>query len=160
MGETTTSTNARFTALNLLRDAGFAVRYRENGNAPDVRLAMIEDIAGYLRRRTPNGEESLIVNNSEDHWFIASREGLKPSPFMHIAFEAGHTWDPHFVSVSNKEVRQAREDDKFANAIHCVENIMLNFCAGQRTQAEKEQRRRNRQTSRVPSFGTSLDFMA
>lgn len=157
MGETMSNISARFTALSLLRDAGFAVRYRDNGNAPDVRLAMIEDIAGYLRRRTPSGEESVIVNDDEC-WFIASRDGLKPSAFMHIAFEAGYTWDPHFVSVSNKEIRQPREDDKFANAIHCVENIMLNFCAGQRTQADKDRRRRH-VPRHEPRSTSSMSYM-
>lgn len=115
-------------AVGLLRQAGFTVSHRDHGNSPDVRLALIERIAGQLRRRAPSGDEALGVNDAADRWLIASRSEIKDSAFLHIAFEAGYTWDTHFVSVANKEVRQPREDDKFANAMHCVENIVYNFC--------------------------------
>lgn len=141
MGEKSNTVLSRFTSLDILREAGFRAIYRDNGNSPDVRLAMIEHIAGYLRRRTTTGQESIAVSNDESDWMIASREGIRESPFMHIALEAGYTWDKHFVSVSNKEVRQPREDDKFANIMHCVENIVLNFCAGQSTPEEMAKRR-------------------
>lgn len=140
MGEKSNTVLSRFTSLDILREAGWKPLYRDNGNSPDVRLAMIENIAGYLRRRTTSGQESIAISNNESDWLIASREGVRESAFMHIAMEAGYCWDKHFVSVSNKEVRQPREDDKFANVMHCVENMVLNFCAGQLSGLDRAER--------------------
>ena len=95
-------------------------------------------LSGYLRRRTTSGEEAIAVNNDPSRWLVASHEGLKESAFLHIALEAGYVWDKHFVSVSSKEIKHPREDDKFANVMHCVENIILNFCAGHLSQAERD----------------------
>jgi hypothetical protein len=142
MGEKDQSVSPRFTSMEILRKSGFQPSYRDNGNAPDVRLALIETIAGLLRRRTMTGEESFAVNDEPSMWLLASRDGIKESPFLHIALEAGYCWDKHFVSVSNKEVRQPSEDDKFSNVMHCVENIILNFCAGPFSPADRDARLR------------------
>lgn len=128
-GEKDGSAKSRFTSLDILRRAGFKASYRDNGNAPDVRLALIESLTAYLHK-TINGEPALGISDDPEDWLVCSREGVTESQFLHIAFEAGYTWDKHFVSVSNKELRQPQEDDKFANAMHCVENILLNFCSG------------------------------
>lgn len=142
MGDKFSLAGQRFTSMELLRKAIGPVQYRDNGNAADVRLALIESLSGLLRTRTVTGEESLAVNDDPSRWLLATQDGVKESPFLHIAFEAGYTWDKHFVSVSSKEVKQPREDDKFANVMHCVENIILNFCAGQLSEAEKVEKRR------------------
>jgi hypothetical protein len=149
MGDKSSLAGTRFTSMEILRKAIGPVHYRDNGNAADVRLALIESLSGYLRRRTLTGEESLAVNDDASHWLIASREGTRESPFLHIAFEAGYVWDPHFVSVSSKEVKQPREDDKFSNVMHCVEDIVLNFCAGQLSEAEKDEKRRQYRASQA-----------
>ena len=140
MGDKEAAISVRYTAMALLREAGFRPTYWDTGNAADVRLALIESIAGYLRRRGPNGVESFAVNNDPAKWLSVSRDDVKEMAFMHIALEAGYVWDKHFVSVSNKEVRQPIEDDKFANAMHCLENIVLNFCAGQMSQQARDRR--------------------
>ncbi len=138
-GEKIAATSGRFTGIDVLRKkAGITAQWRDNGNAPDVRIAMIENISGYLRRRNAKGDESLAVNNDPSRFLIVSKEDdRRESPLVHHAFEGGYTWDEHFVSVSNKELRQPREDDKFANVMHCIENIELNFCAGQKTADER-----------------------
>jgi hypothetical protein len=141
MGEQQQSLRGRYTPLDILRRHGFSARWRDNGNSPDVRLAMIENIASYLRRRNGGGEECIGVNNAADRFIIDSRDEHRDSPFVHHAFAGGYTWDPHFTSVANKELRQPYEDDKFANVMHAIENIELNFCAGQQTQAEQDTRR-------------------
>lgn len=138
-GDKSTLTTARFTSLDIVRRAIGPTSYRDNGNAADVRLGLIESLSGYLRRRTTTGEESIAVNDDPTRWLIASHEGVKESAFLHIALEAGYVWDKHHVSVSSKEIKQPREDDKFANVMHCVENIILNFCAGQVSEAERDQ---------------------
>ena len=140
MGDKLAQTGIRYTSLDILRRHGFQAIYRDNGNAPDVRLALIENIAGYLRRRNSKGDESIAVNTETNRFYIATRDGVRESPFVHHAF-FGFTWDPHFTSVSNKEVRQPHEDDKYANVMHALEDIELNFCAGQRSEAEREQQR-------------------
>lgn len=134
-----------FSSLDILEEAGFRAIYRDHGNSPDVRLSLIENISGLLRRRTPDGNESIAVNDDPSRWLVADHEGVKESPFLHIAMEAGYCWDKYFVSVANKEVRQPHEDDKFANVMHCVENIVLNFCAGQLSEAEQDRREEKRQ---------------
>ncbi len=144
MGEKLQQAGARYTALDVLRKkAGIIAKWRDNGNAPDVRLAMIENLSSYMRKRNARGEESFAVSTDESRFIITGRaEDTRLSPFVHHACEGGYVWDPHFVSVSNKEVKQPREDDKFANAMHCLENIELNFCAGLRTAEERDQRER------------------
>lgn len=140
MGDKANALSTRFTSLDILRDAIGTVHYRDNGNASDVRLALIESLSGQLRRRTTTGDESIAVNNDPSRWLKASHDGVKESAFMHIAMEAGYTWDPHFVSVSSKEIKQPREDDKYANVVHCVEDIILNFLAGRPSEEEREAR--------------------
>jgi hypothetical protein len=141
MGEKSSTMAARYTPMEILRRAIGPVIYRDNGNAHDVRLGLIESLSGYLRRRTSSGEESIAVNDDASQWLVASREGIKESAFLHIALEAGYTWDKHFVSVSSKEVKKPQEDDKFANVVHCVENIILNFCAGRESEEAADERR-------------------
>lgn len=158
MGDKSSLAGSRFTSMDILRRAVGDVEYRDNGNAADVRLALIESLAGYLRRRTPTGEESIAVNDDTSRWLIATHEGVKESAFLHIAFEAGYVWDKHFVSVSSKEVKQPREDDKFSNVMHCVENIVLNFCAGQPSQAERDERRRKIRAQQAATDSEGTDF--
>lgn len=157
MGDKSTATTARYTLLNKLRRAGIKLKSRENANAPDVRLAMIEEISGYLRRRNSRGDDQIGVNSNPDMWLRATSEGVTPYPFLHFGFEGGAVWSEHFVSVSNKQVRVMREDDKFANAMHCVENLMLNFCVNKPTDEETEERQRRARESEAsaPVGGTA-----
>lgn len=128
MGETqSTATRANVTDI-LKRDLDVQPRCNPDGNAPDVRLAAIEHLGVLLRHRSPNGSESFLINTDETKFLIVNKEGPRESAFVHHALEAGYIWDDHFVSVSNKELRRPKEDDKFANAMHCIENIYLNFC--------------------------------
>jgi hypothetical protein len=161
MGEKTNMLGQRYTALDIVRQSIGPIVYRDNGNAHDVRLALIESLSGYLRRRTTTGDESIAVNDDLSHWLVASHEGIKESAFLHIALEAGYCWDKFFASGSNKEVTQPREDDTFAIVGHCVVNLRLNFCAGRQSQQEMERERakmRERQTtqSTSPSDWTAM----
>lgn len=155
VGTPQTLTRSSFSTLDILKAAGFKARYQERGNSPDVRLALIEDLAAYLRR-----VDSLTVNDDLTHWLLVSKDGQKLSPLAHIAFEAGYTWDKYFVSVGSKEVRQPTEDDKFANVMHCVENIVLNFCTGQPTQdALAKRARQTRGEPAEPMTPSAMDYM-
>ena len=140
MGETKDGGDVqiRQTLLQTIRRAGVKFQVNDTANAPDVQLAMIEEIGGLLRRRTATREECLGVNVDPARWLTASHEGLAPLPFVAYAFEGGYTWDKHKISISHKEVRQPTEDDKYANAMHCVENIVLNFCVGRQSADERD----------------------
>lgn len=130
--------STRHTPLDVIHELlGVRLRSRENGNAPDVRLAMIEQMASYMRRRNPNGHEAFAVNNDDSMFLIANKEGVRESPFVHHALEGGYVWSEHFVSVQNKEIRQAIDDDKFSNVMHCVGNICLNFCQPAEARAQR-----------------------
>lgn len=117
------------TMAKKLRSAGFRLHSQENANNPNVQLSMIEHIAGMLRQRTVTREECIGINADPSRWLSISRDGVSQQAFMRFAFEGGYTWSKNFVSVSHKELRQPVEDDKYANAMHCLENIVLNFVA-------------------------------
>ena len=139
MGETKSTTSGRHTLLGFLRDAGFKVVWRENANAPDVQLAMIEEIGAMLRRRTAAREEALLINKDPQRWLSASMNGsFKQTPFLAFAFEGGFVWNDLGISVSNTPVRRPYDDDEYSNAMRCVENLVLNFCAGRVSQDERD----------------------
>jgi hypothetical protein len=131
----------RFTGINLLREAGFKPMYREDGNSPDVVVAVIERLAAYMRRRSLGGDESLGVNIDKEHWLKASKEGIEPCQFIAQGFESGYVWDEHMISVGSNEVRQPHSDDWFEHGMRCAEAIELNFGAEQMTQAERDRRK-------------------
>lgn len=132
---------ARYTLVKILREAGFTPFWQDNSNSHDVQLAMIETLSTALRRRTTAREEALQINADPARWLIAEDGTERRQPFMSFAFEGGYVWDTHKVSVANKELRQPRSDDEYANVMRCVENLMLNFVAGQRTDEERERLR-------------------
>ena len=72
---------------------------------------------------------------------VATRDELKPQPFMAFAFEGGYVWDEEMISVAHKRIKRAHEDDHYANAMRCVENILLTFFVHQPSEAERIQRR-------------------
>jgi hypothetical protein len=140
MGET--AGTLRYTLVNLLREAGFESVWRQSTNAHDVQLAMIEHLAALLRRRTVQREEALAINADTSRWLSASSDGtLKAVPFLAYAFEGGYVWDPHFVSVSNKQMRQPFEDDEYCNVLRAVQSLLLNFFASQKSEYERDQDR-------------------
>lgn len=130
MGDKSEGHQPRFTMLRILQQSGIRVQWRDTANAPDVRVALIDQMSGLLRKRAPNREECIGVNNDPERWIMASREGIQEAPFLAYAFEGGYTWSKHFVSVAHKTLKQPMEDDHYANAMHCAENILLNFCGG------------------------------
>lgn len=132
---------------NILRERGRLKPVSHfDGNSPIVRVQAIENLSGYMRRRNVSGDEAFGVSNDEHRFLInEGKDGQRLSPIVHHAAGGGYTWDEEFKSSSNKEVRRPRDDDKFANIMHCVENIELNFLAGQKTpqELEDDQKRRD-----------------
>jgi hypothetical protein len=113
----------RFTALDLLRDAGLKPRSKANATAPDVREAVIQNLATLMRRY-----RGFTVNRDPTRWLTVSKDVTKQSKSLVDALEGSYVWDEHFVSVSNKTVRKPKSDQWLDGWMRCVENIALNFC--------------------------------
>jgi len=139
-GANIATNGSRFTSLQILRMAKYNPIFRDGANAHDVQLALLEQLAGYMRRRNLTGDESFGINNDPTRWVTADRDGIEQEPFMAHAFEASAVWDEHLVSVGNHSVRQMHEDDMFANAIHAVQSVEINFCAERPTQQDRDKR--------------------
>jgi len=58
--------------VSILREFGWHPAWRENSNAPDVRIATIDRIAGHMRRRSDDGEEAFGVNDNASRWLRVS----------------------------------------------------------------------------------------
>jgi hypothetical protein len=150
---------ARYTPATILREAGLRPRSRENGNAPDVRVAMIEQIGALMRRRAGSGQ-AFLINSTPAQWLMASHALVKQTKLFVDGCEGSYVWDPNYVSVASKTVRQPLFDQWLDGWQRCLENIVLNFCAGQKTAQERiAQRRRVMPRGQKPP-GTSMDFMA
>ncbi len=132
----------RYTAINVLESFGFHPIFRESGVSPDVQLAMIERLAGLMRRRTLSGDEFLGVESDPAKWLQASTDGLEPCQFIAQGFESGYVWDEHTVSVGNNEIRQPFADDWFEHGMRCAEALELNFGAEHLSQQAQEERDR------------------
>lgn len=143
MGDHETGASDRFTLISLLREAKFRPNWRDAANAHDVQLGMIEHVGALLRRRISSREEALGINADTSRWLSAAPDGtVKERPFMAFAFEGGYVWDAHDVSVANKSLRQPFVDDEYSTAMRCVENLVLNFCAGQKSEEDRSTARR------------------
>lgn len=141
MGEKQTQKAERFTLVRLLRKSGLRPLWKDNANAHDVRLTMIESIVSQLQMDTDTDIPGLLVNSTTMNWVVLSTDESKETPFLQHCFEGGFVWDDHTVSVSNMAIRQAAEDDEYSNIMRACENIVLNFCAGKPTEAEKAAKR-------------------
>src|SRR6185503_15143650 len=114
--------------VKVLREHGFAPRWQENSNAPNVRIATIERLAGHMRRRTPQGEAFGVDN---ERWVRVAPDGVMPWKFLADGFEAGYVWDEHMVSVGSKQMRKPKKDGWFEHGQNCTEYLELNFGGAQ-----------------------------
>lgn len=128
---------SRFTNINTLRDSGLKPRWKVNANAPDVREAVIQHLASLMRRRG-----MFTLNADPERWLMVSPVVTKHTKLMVDALEGSYVWDEHFVSVGNKQVRQPKTDQWLDGWMRCLENLTLNFCAGQLSDDEQARRRR------------------
>jgi hypothetical protein len=126
------SQGVRANGLQVLKDHGIVAQWKPNSNAPDVRLAMIERLAGYMRRRTPQGEAFGVASQS-DRWLLVSATGVRPWAFLADGCEAGYVWDQHLVSVGSKQIRKPLKDGWYEHGQNCLEYLELNFGGPQPT---------------------------
>ena len=76
-GAAASSQGLRQNGVDILRAHQFAPRWLPNSNAPDVRLAMIERMAGQMRQRTPAGEKFQV---NDIHWLRVSKDAVVRGP--------------------------------------------------------------------------------
>lgn len=124
-GASDNSHGVRDNGERVLRDHGFAPRWKKDANAPDVRLAMVERHAGLMRRRTSTGAEALRVDDRR--WLRVSGDDAITWKFLADGFEAGYVWDEHMVSVGSKQLRKPRKDGWYEHGQNCAEYLELNF---------------------------------
>lgn len=116
----------RYSIINVLRDHGLRPRFRINGNAPDVREATIQHLGTHMRRHG-----GFTINQDPSRWLMVSKAPTKTTKLLIDALEGSYVWDENAVSVGNKKVRQPRDDQWLDGWMRCLENIALNFSAGQ-----------------------------
>lgn len=136
------SQGVRLNGVEVLKALGFVPRWQDASNAPDVRLAMIERLAGHMRRRTPRGEAFGV---DVTRWLRISAQAVTPHTFLADGLEAGYVWDQHMVSVGNKAVRKPKKDGWYEHGQNCLEYLEHNFGGVQPT---VEQAMRRAQTIR------------
>ncbi len=146
--------------IRQLRAAGYLPRWRAGSNSPDVVLSLIERQAGYLRRRGPDGQELLGVNDDESRWLTVSKEGIEHAPFMAQAYGGGYAWADRAVSVGRNEMKQPVADDWFEYPMRAAEALELNFNMVP-TEAELAERRaklRQQRFYQAPPVSTPMDW--
>lgn len=113
-------------AVSILRTKGLRPVYVEGSNSPAVRLGAIERIAAQMRRRAADRSEAIVVSASE-RWLRISEQHTIVDRVLADGFEAGYVWDPHLVSVGNKQVRKPKKDGWYEHAQNAVEYLEINF---------------------------------
>ncbi len=149
----------RYTSVNILRDHGLALRWRDNSNSPDVRESVIQTIGGMMKRRMGNGQ-GFLINADESRWIMASHAVTKPTKLFVDACEGSYVWDEYLVSVGSKKVRQPKVDQWLEGSQRCMENIVLNFFAGKRSEDELEQQRRKTREQQAHAMLSPSDWTA
>jgi hypothetical protein len=101
------------------------IAFIDNSNAPDVRLAMIEELARAMRARTPTGEGFGV---DDARWLLVSpRRGVQPWTFLADALQSGYCWDDHTISVNHKPTRHPKKDGWYDHSCNCLEYLQVNF---------------------------------
>jgi hypothetical protein len=144
-------TGLKNNAIQLLIDLGFNVQFKDDSNNPAIRLAMIERIAGYMRRRSPTGE-AFAVNNT-NFIRLSSAHGVTDWRFLTDGFEAGYVWDNHLVSVGSKPMRRPKKDGWYDHGQNCVEYLEHNFGGVQPTWEQV-----NRRAVKISSKQAERDY--
>lgn len=128
--------STRYTNLSALRDAGLLPIYKPNSNAPDVREAVIQDLASLLRR---SGREGFCISSDVTRFLVAAdKKTINHDRFVLDGFESDYVWDEHVISVGSKKVRQPKALEWVDGAQRCIENLWLNFGVNLKSDFEKD----------------------
>ena len=129
-GSHNNSQGLRQNGVKVLEDHGFAPIWLQDSNSPAIRLAMVERIAGHMRRRSPTGESFGI---DRDRWMRVSATHAVQHRFLADGCEAGYVWDAHLISVGNKQMRRPKKDGWYEHGQNCLEYVAHNFGGAQPT---------------------------
>jgi hypothetical protein len=114
--------------VSVLKEHGFKPKWIDGANRPSIREAVMERVAGQMRKRTPMGE-AYGINNDKTRWLRVTGDGRPPAPwhFLVDGDEAGYVWDEHMVSEGSKQYRKAKKDGWYEHGQNCKEYLELNF---------------------------------
>lgn len=127
-GSHNNSQGVKVNGVSVLKEHGFRAKWIEGSNRPSVRAAVMERIAGQMRKRTPMGE-AYGVNNDPSMWLRVTGDGRPPATwhFLIDGDEAGYVWDEHLVSEGSKQYRKAKKDGWYEHGQNAKEYLELNF---------------------------------
>ena len=118
------SQGLRQNGVTVLQDHGIYPVFKPDSNTADVRLAMVERMAGHMRRRSAKGEAFGL---DDTRWVRISATAVTPHQFLADGCEAGYVWDPHVISVSGKPMRRPKKDGWYEHGQNCLEYLEHNF---------------------------------
>lgn len=122
------SQGVKVNGVSVLKANGFHPKWADGSNRPSIREALMERIAGQMRKRTPMGE-AYGVNNDRTRWLLVTGDGKQPTvwEFLSDGDEAGYVWDEHLVSEGSKQYRKAKKDGWYEHGQNAKEYLELNF---------------------------------
>lgn len=122
------SQGVKVNGVSVLKEHGFRPKWVDGSNRPSVRAAVMERVAGQMRKRTPMGE-AYGVNNTPSMWLRVTGDGRPPATwhFLVDGDEAGYVWDEHLVSEGSKQYRKAKKDGWYEHGQNAKEYLELNF---------------------------------
>jgi hypothetical protein len=122
------SQGVKVNGVSVLKAHGFQPKWVDGSNRPSIRSALMERIAGQMRKRTPMGE-AYAINNDKSRWLRVTSDGRPPSTweFLVDGDEAGYVWDEHLVSEGSKQYRKAKKDGWYEHGQNAKEYLELNF---------------------------------
>lgn len=124
--------------VSVLREHDIAARSVPNSNMPDVRDFAIQTIAGYMRRRTMQGEAFAV--SRKRRWMIVSSREARDSTVVTDALEAGYVYDDRQRQTSGgRTLIVPLKDGFYEHSMNCAEYAVLNYGPGR--QSVKDERR-------------------
>lgn len=80
------------TPLGVLKQFGVNPTIRKDANQPETRLAAVDIVAAYMKRKTLGDAEAFACDDAR--WFVVGRHGqTRQMLFVPDALEAGYRWD-------------------------------------------------------------------
>jgi PBSX family phage terminase large subunit len=120
------SQGTKLSGVKVLQDNGIYPRWVENSNMPEVRSGAIQQIAGYMRRRTIRGDEAFRVD--PHRWRIISARDARFATFSLDALEAGYVWDERVrTSAAGKRIVVPLKDGYYEHVMNCAEYGQINY---------------------------------
>ena len=127
-GSHNNSQGVKVNGVSVLKEHGFHPKWVDGSNRPSVRSALVEVIAGQMRKRTPMGE-AYAINSDKSRWIRVTADGRPPTTWEFLADgdEAGYVWNEHEVSEGSKKYRVPKKDGWYEHGQNAKEYLELNF---------------------------------